>query len=487
MQFDTILTEKQQETLNAFFSDKGKPWVLCVGGKGSAKTTALVYILIILMTDEKYKESKILVARESLRDLKNTLIEEFFRISNKLGLKLGFAYDENKQLQRIYSYVNGSEIFYLSLSNKNEQYKTVRSYEFNVVMIDELDRISKEAFIEASERLRYRHNLVRGIVSLNPVPETHWVYQTFVLGDMKDLTYIIKSSLYDNFIYVKLPQDVIKAAELYRFENKTYHVINNTRYEIVKEDGNFYITKRFNTPHSYIVQMEHKPLVYRRVMVDGEWGNAYLEADGIYSLYFTDNHIATDINFNIPNLILFYNFYAGIDFGVRRPAYCLIAEDSFGRLVVVDELIGENEPMVVFMENVLLRLKTKFNLSARDVEFWGDVAGTQREQYDGKSIIRKIEDTFKIKIYTQRTPQFQSVEAIKELLEAKIRDVPVLRVHQTCHLTLQGFMSEFRYDENGRLLKDGYYDHLHDALRYVLYAWWRQNRFKDFKIKTPNY
>jgi hypothetical protein len=58
-----------------------------VGGKGSAKTTALVYILIILMTDEKYKESKILVARESLRDLKNTLIEEFFRVSNKLGLK----------------------------------------------------------------------------------------------------------------------------------------------------------------------------------------------------------------------------------------------------------------------------------------------------------------------------------------------------------------------------------------------------------------
>jgi len=486
MQFDTILTEKQQETLNAFFNGD-KPWILCIGGKGSAKTTALVYILIILMTDEKYKESKILVARESLRDLKNTLIEEFFRVSNKLGLKLGLAYDENKQLQRIYSYVNGSEIFYLSLSNKNEQYKTVRSYEFNVVMIDELDRISKEAFVEASERLRYRHKLVRGIVSLNPVPETHWIYQMFVQGEMKDLTYIIKSSLYDNFIYVKLPKDVLKGAEHYLFEGKSYYVINNTRYEIVSENGDFYITKRFNTPHSYIVQMEHKPLVYRRVMVDGEWGNAYLEGDGIYSHYFTDEHIATDVNLDIPDLIFFYNFYAGLDFGVRRPAYCLVAEDRYGRLIVVDELIGENEPMIVFMDNIITRLKTKFNLTPRDVEFWGDIAGTQREQYDGKSIVRKIEDTFKIRIYTQKTPQFHSVEAIKELLETKIKDVPVLRVHQSCHLTLQGFMSEFKYDDNGKLLKDGYYEHLHDALRYVLFAWYKQNKVKNFRVRTPSY
>ena len=486
MKADVILTPKQEEIINAFFHGD-KPWVVSVGGKGSAKTTAIVYCLLLLMADEKYKNSKILVARESLRDLRNTLIDEFFRISHQMGLKLGLAFDENKQLQRIYSYVNGSEIFYLSLSEKNEQYKTVRSYEFNVVIIDELDRISKQAFIEASERLRYRHKLVRGMVALNPVPETHWVYQTFVLNEMKDLCTIIKSSVYDNFIYVQLPKEAFQSAERYEFEDKVYYVINNVRYEKIEEGKDYVKAKRFNPVHSYLVQMEHKPYAYRRVMVYGEWGNAYLEGDGIYSYYFSDRHIATDINLSIPDLGFYYNFYAGIDFGVRRSAYVLLAEDKFGRLIVVDELIGENEPTAVFIENVVDRLKQKFNLRTRDIEFWGDPAGQNREIFDGRSLINKIEEIFKIQINTRKTPQFQSIEVIKDLLEKEIKDIPILRVHQNCHLCIQGFLSEFKYDSNGKLLKDGYFEHIHDALRYVVYAWYVQNKFRSFKIKTPKY
>jgi len=484
---DIILTPKQEEIIKAFF-EGDKLWVMSVGGKGSAKTTATLFILLRLMFDQHYAKSKILVARESLRDLKNTLIDEFIKLCTEKGIKLGIDYDENKQLQRIYSYINQSEIFYLSLSDKNEQYKTVRSYEFNVVIIDELDRISQKAFIEASERLRYPHRFIRGLVNLNPVPETHWIYHEFVeeSGTFAPFTHIIKSSVYDNFIYVKVSKDFLTNADKYVFENKVYYVVNNRRYEIVGEDGDQFIAKRFNPPHTYLTQMEHKPYYYRRVMLLGEWGNAYFEGNGIYTSYFSEDNIYHDFNIN-SNLAFYYHFYAGIDFGVRRPAYVLLLEDELGRLVVVDELLGENDPIITFLQNVAKRLRTNFGLTIHDVEWWGDVAGNQRDQFDGLSILKRIQDEFRLTIKTMRVPQFQSIEAIRDMLTTEIHGKKWLRVYQNCHITLNGLLGEFQIDNNGKLLKDGYYEHIHDALRYVCYPLYRKTKTSNLVIKTPKY
>ena len=484
---DIVLTPKQEEIIKAFF-EGDKLWVMSVGGKGSAKTTATLFILLRLMFDQQYARSKILVARESLRDLKNTLIDEFIRLCTEKGIKLGIDYDENKQLQRIYSYVNQSEIFYLSLSDKNEQYKTVRSYEFNVVVIDELDRLSQKAFVEASERLRYPHKFIRGLVNLNPVPETHWIYKEFVEegGTFTPFTKIIKSSVYDNFVYVKVAKDFFRNADTYIFEDKVYYVVNNRRYEIVSETEDSIIAKRYNPPHSYLAQMEHRPYYYRRVMLFGEWGNAYLEGNGIYTSYFSEDNIYTDFNIN-ANLQFYYNFYAGLDFGFRRPAYVLLLEDELGRLIVIDELIGDNEPVSVFLNNVAKRLKSKFNITIHDVEWWGDVAGNQRDQFDGLTILKRIQDEFRISVKTMRVPQFQSIEAIREMLTTDIYGKKWLRVYQNCHITMNGFLGEFQMDDNGKLVKDGFYEHIHDALRYVCYPLYRKSKQSNFVIKTPRY
>ena len=484
---DIVLTPKQEEIIKAFF-EGNKLWIMSVGGKGSAKTTATLFILLRLMFDQQYAKSKILVARESLRDLKNTLIDEFIRLCTEKGIKLGIDYDENKQLQRIYSYVNQSEIFYLSLSDKNEQYKTVRSYEFNVVIIDELDRLSQKAFVEASERLRYPHKFIRGLVNLNPVPETHWIYKEFVeeSGAFAPFTQIIKSSVYDNFVYVKLSKDFLATADTYIYDNKVFYVINNRRYEIVSEKDGEVIAKRYNPPHSYLAQMEHRPYYYRRVMLYGEWGNAYFEGNGIYTEYFSEKNIYSDWNPN-ATLPFYYNFYAGIDFGLRRPAYVLLVEDELGRLIVMDELLCENEPLAVFMENVAKRLRSNFGITIHDVEWWGDIAGRQRDQYEGLSLLKKIQDEFRISIKTMQVPQLQSIEAIRDMLITDIQGKRWLRVYQNCHITMNGILGEFQVDERGKLLKDGYYEHIHDALRYVCYPLYRKAKTSKLVIRAPKY
>ncbi len=77
------------------------------------------------------------------------------------------------------------------------------------MIIDELDRISEEAFDEVSQRMRLVHKFSKGLLNLNPVPETHWIYRKFI-KDGYPQTKVIKSSSYDNFIKVKLPVSSLK-------------------------------------------------------------------------------------------------------------------------------------------------------------------------------------------------------------------------------------------------------------------------------------
>ena len=143
---DIILTQKQKEIFDTFFNDNQTRWILSVGGKGSAKTTVSVYILLTLFFSEEFRNSKILIARESLRDLKNTLVREFKSYLSKLQVPEDDVYEHHEGLQRFLNKITNTEIYYLSLSSRNDQYRSVLSYEFNVVIIDELDRISEEAF-----------------------------------------------------------------------------------------------------------------------------------------------------------------------------------------------------------------------------------------------------------------------------------------------------------------------------------------------------
>ena len=122
-----VLTDKQAEIYNAFFNESDTRWMLSVGGKGSAKTTVSVIILLTLFFDERFKNSQILIARESLRDLKNTLVAEFKKKCAEIGAKEDEVFIVKDDLQYIENLITKTKIFYLSLSDKNQQYRSVLS------------------------------------------------------------------------------------------------------------------------------------------------------------------------------------------------------------------------------------------------------------------------------------------------------------------------------------------------------------------------
>jgi len=475
------LSPKQQEIYKLFFENNEIRWIVSVGGKGSGKSTLAVVILTDLFFDPRFKGSRILIGRESLRDLKNTLVRSFIKRLNELGIPKDVIYT-NETLQVIRNEMNDVEIYYLSLSNRNEQYRSVLSYEFNVVIIDEADRISYEAFVEVSNRFRLMHPFQKGMIMLNPTPETHWIYREFV-ANPKPASVVVHSSTYDNFILKKFPKEKFyQETKVYEFEGKEYRYKDNIRYEVVKEVGDYVIVKQFNNTHLYYVEQEARPLSYRKIVLEGNWG-AYSLDGGLYQLEFTWKNIADELppEEEFP----FYRFYAGVDFGFRHPAFVLLMEDEWGRYIVADELLGENISVIDFFTLLKRRMREKFKLNLEDITIFGDVAGSYREQGDGTPIIKKIRDRFGINILTYKQKVMEGVYLIKDWLTTKIEDEPKLKVYKGCSITLSGFLGRFQQDELGRPIKDGYYEHIHDALRYAVYGIDRISKHHKIRIRKP--
>lgn len=473
------LSSIQEKIWDLFFNSDYR-WIVSVGGKGSGKTQLAVFILYELLTNEKYRGSRILIARESLRDLRNTLVAGLERLLAE-NPYLKSLITTNLNLQVIRNEATDVEIYYLSLNEKNAQYKSVLSYEFNVIIIDEVDRISKEAFVEVSERYRLVHDFSKGMLILNPCSQEHWVYKEFVEKNRKD-TYIVRSSTYDNYLVVRVNKKDWEAMTPYIYNGREFFVSNNIRYEKLYEIGDIVIAKRFNVSHSFITEMEMKPLGYRKIMLDGEWG-AFDYGGGLFEDVFDEQNIIT-IDNRLIDITFDYTLYCGVDFGIRHSAYALVGVDYLGRIVILDDYISDNQPLKVFIEYMLERFRKKFNIKRPQmITYVGDVAGKNREIYDGYDLFTKLKKDYGLIFRGNRVRIVESIAIIKDLLEKK-----KLLISDQAHRSLEGFLGKFQADSHGNYKKDGFYEHLLDAIRYVVVDICKQNRPQKFKyLRTPTY
>lgn len=464
------LTNIQNE-MRELFENSPYRWIVNVGGKGSGKTDFATYIIIKMLFDERYKGSRILIARETLRDLKNTLLAGIDRKIRENPLMKAMI-KTNSNLQNIINVGNEVEVYYLSLSDKNQQYKSILSYEFNVIIIDEADRITEQAFDEVSERFRLLHPFQKGMLILNPCSQEHWIYKRFV-SKPRDDAVVIKSTTYDNYIIEKIPKEDLSKFKVYELNGRKYLVKNNVRYEPINELGNFIIAKRFNVSHGFLVEMENKPLAYKRIMLYGEWG-AYDYGGGLFEDVFSEENIV-DKDFSIYDLTFDFTLYCGIDFGIRHNAYCLLGVDVFGNMYIIDDFISTNMSVRNFIEFMLRRFNEKLGIKRPQyIVYVGDVSGKNRELYDGHDLFSKIKKEFGLNLYGQKVRVLESIAVIKDLLHEK-----KLLVSDRASFSLEGFLGRFKSDGFGNPIKDGFYDHLLDAIRYaVMYA------TKEFRSKS---
>jgi hypothetical protein len=169
------LTEKQTKAFD-YLDDKTTKEILFGGSAGSAKSfTGCLWQLLRRL---EYPETRGLIGRAKLSDLKNTTLMTFFEVADMLGVSHKFKY--NAQNNRIL-FNNGSIIFLkdLFLYPSDPEFVSLGSMEITDCFIDEAGDVCEKAYTILRTRIRYK--LINGVpkMALGANPSKNWLYREF--------------------------------------------------------------------------------------------------------------------------------------------------------------------------------------------------------------------------------------------------------------------------------------------------------------------
>lgn len=337
--------------------DSGVQEFLMSGAVGSAKTTLASHLAIKHCL--KYPNAKLLIGRQTLPDLKETIFESICsQLLNDENLKEGVHYKIVTTRAHIY-FKNGSKM--ISGYWRDKRYKKFRSLDLTGAIIEELTENNdqeSEAYREIKKRIGRRKSIrEKFIISLtNPDSPKHWAYKYF----------ISQPSVDRHVIYSKT------------------------------EDNKF-------LPESYIEQLKRDldPKMARR-MLYGEW--VEVDSEGIYYQYKSDIHYIRkdyEIDMRSPICISFdFNIGDGKPYSVLISQYKKTYLDSKNYKIsfnCFDEVVIHTARTESIMEEIASR--GYFDLGLK-INIYGDATGKARSTSSNRSdydIIKEFLSKYKDK------------------------------------------------------------------------------------------
>ena len=384
-----------------------KKFRLFRGGYGSGKTLAGNHEALRLSL--QYPGNFGLIARQTYQQLEDSTMRTFFEQACPPQLIRFY----NKQSKHLYLF-NGSEIIFRSLDNP-EKFK---SDEFGFFYIDEASECTEEAFKFLMGRLR-RNSMpseaLCGFMTSNPVNVTHWLYKYFVVDSREDFE---------------------------EFHAPTYE-------------------NKANLPENYIESLEKNyPANWAKKYLNGDWG--FTEGgQPVFTNFREDQHVK-DLKY-----ITEMPVYVGIDFGFRRPAAVFTQIDDKDRWVILKEFMPENITVHEFAKRIIEIENKDFPLASRFVHF-GDPACNQTSDKSEKTSAEIMRD-YQISVFSRKTSPITRIEIIQKRLHTLSEDTPSLLINRECKSLTDAFAGGYHYDDKrpDEPVKDGFYDHLVDALGYA--------------------
>ena len=424
------------------------------GSVGSGKTTcALAEAFDILLS---HPGTTFLGVRRTYGEIEKATWKDTLEFCDKFGI----GYKTNKARYEI-TLDNGSRMYFMSAektaTSKSDKANALGGTQFSVVMLDEADEIPYEFALTISGRMRENKGIKRPIILYicNPPSKDHWLYQLFFNNP--------------NGYHPEDPASPYRAIWMPTSAN------------------------RENLPKNYEKNIEeayrHNPAAHKR-MVEGRFGPAVKGLPIFGSTFRPDLHVAdTEIadNWNKE-----YPLYRCWDFGWRRPACVVFQDDRVrGQIRIFRADLGLKVILERFAED-MLELHEGLFPGARWIDV-ADIAGNQRSDKTLQTSM-DILRSFGLKPKTRRTTISYGLSVISEQLRkfnppryGVAGAVPALVVDPRCNDMIEGFQYGYCADESFaqsgetsqqeiKPNKDGYYEHLFDALRYGLVVCRRPGR-----------
>ena len=202
LNIDPEYTRTQSQAIKYLFDDKTND-ILFGGGAGGGKTFVGVSFLIIMCI--KYPETRYLMGRSKLDNLKKTTLLTFFEVCKMWNIISGKHYNFNAS-SNIITFWNGSEIMLKDLFHypADPNYDSLGSLEITGAFIDEANQITEKAKNIVNSRIRYKLDkfglIPKLLLTCNP--SKNWVYTSYYRkakeGDIEPHKKFIQSLVDDN-------------------------------------------------------------------------------------------------------------------------------------------------------------------------------------------------------------------------------------------------------------------------------------------------
>jgi hypothetical protein len=171
--------------------------------------------------------------------------------------------------------------------------------------------------------------------------------------------------------------------------------------------------------------------------------------------------------FHITSLkpIPYREIWRGWDFGYHHPACVWLQVADNDRIHILHELMGTEVVIQKFAEEVLATSKKLF--SGFDFKDAGDPAVRARSDKNERTsadILRFMD----IRILSKPMLIKDGINLIRSLLIPRIDGFVKLKTDDKCSRLIEGFLGSYQRDDQDEPIKDGFYEHLFDALRYCI-------------------
>lgn len=337
------------------------------------------------------------------------------------------------------------EVVFIAL-DKPEDVKKLLSFECTGIWFNEAREIRKEIIDAGTGRVgRYPSSKDGGctwsgiIMDTNPPDDGHWWYKLSV------------EEVPTGWEFFKQPSGMDADGE--NLENHSQPASE----KLTKEEIELIGPERGITKKSEM-DLEAKRAVGRRYylrMMGGktkEWLNVYVHGNFGYSqsgkavfgaAWNPELHTIEDDSVDIQ---AYKDVIVGVDCSGRNPAAVFLQKDQYGCYQALHELVCQDLGATTFAQ--LLKAEVRKLCPTNNVEFWGDPAGTFKDQ-DDKTYVEILRGVgiFVRPAGSNRIPERLSAVENALLTMAGAPPKPRLRIHKRCKMLLAGMNGGYRFKQ----------------------------------------
>jgi hypothetical protein len=173
----------------------------------------------------------------------------------------------------------------------------------------------------------------------------------------------------------------------------------------------------------------------------------------------------TELHVSKLSPIPYRDIWRGWDFGYHHPACIWLQVGDDDRLHILAELLGNEIILQDFANDVKALSKKLFH--GWEFKDAGDPAVRARSDKNERTSadILRFND---IRIQSRPMQIKDGINLIRSLCVLRADEEVKMKVNENCNMLIEGFLGGYQRNEEDEPIKDNYYEHLFDALRYAV-------------------